>query len=400
MDDARRILAIRGVRAFAYGFTSILLGIHLSDTFSPARAGAIVTATLAGSAALAALLGARGDRIGRRRAHVGLSLGMTGAMAVFATTRSFPALMLAALTGTVAANPLESGPFVALEQAMLPDAVSPERRTRWFGRYNTTAAIVGSVGALAAGGPEAIRRVLASAPASQRWFLLPAALGAAAALLAARLSEAVEAPGGERPPLTRSRGVVARLSALFALDGLGGGFVVPALIAYWFRAKFGTSGEMLGLTFFGVGLLQSVSFLVAARLAERIGLVNTMVFTHLPSNLLLAAIPLAPNEGAAIALLLGRHALSQMDVPTRQSYVVAVVGAEERTAAASYTNTTRSVAQAVSPAISGSAFQAAGSGLPFFLGGGVKVVYDLLLYAGFKRLRPPEEVARAAEEAR
>jgi predicted MFS family arabinose efflux permease len=206
-------------------------------------------------------------------------------------------------------------------------------------------------------------------------------------LLAARLSGAVEAPAGRRPPLQRSKARVMRLSALFALDSLGGGFVIQALIVFWFRDRFGTSQSMLGLIFFGTGLLQAGSFAVATRLAARIGLVKTMVFTHLPSNFLLMAVPLAPNEGVAISLLLARFALSQMDVPTRQSYVVAVVDPEERTAAAGFTTTVRSAAQAVSPAISG----AAGGGVPFFIGGGLKALYDVLLYIFFRRVLPPEE---------
>ncbi|MGH2727346.1 MAG: MFS transporter, partial [Actinomycetota bacterium] len=297
-------------------------------------------------------------------------------------------------TGTVAVATLEAGPFAALEQSMLPHVVPAERRNRWFGRYTAVAAILGSFGALAAGGPEVIRRHIDGAPSSQRWFLLPAALALLSAIAALGLSRDVEAPSGEPAPLRRSKGIVAKLSALFALDGLGGGFVVPTLVVFWFRNEHGTSAEMLGLVFFGVGVLQSISFLVAARLADRIGLVNTMVFTHLPSNVLLAAIPLAPNEGAAIAFLLARHALSQMDVPARQSYVVAVVDEEERTAAAMFTNTSRSVAQAVSPGVSGSALTPAGSGMPFFIGAGLKIVYDLLLYRSFRSVRAPEEAGR------
>jgi MFS family permease len=379
------------MRAFAYGFTSVLLGVHLADVLSPWRAGAILTTSLAGSAALSAILGARGHRIGRRRSHVALSIAMAAAMSVFALTTSFPLLILAALTGTVAVATLEAGPLTALEQAMLPHAVPVARRNRWFGRYAAVASIAGSLGALAAGGPEAIRRMLGDAPTTQRWFMLPAALALISAAVAARFSPAVETSTTVPAPLRRSRGTVAKLSALFALDGLGGGFVVPALVAYWFRLEFGTSTEVLGLVFFGVGILQSLSFLAAARLADRFGLVNSMVFTHLPSNLLLAAIPLAPNQGLAIAFLLARHALSQMDVPTRQSYIVAVVDEEERTAAAMFTNTSRSAAQAVSPAISGPAITAAGSGVPFFVGAALKIVYDLLLYRSFRNVHAPEE---------
>jgi predicted MFS family arabinose efflux permease len=214
-------------------------------------------------------------------------------------------------------------------------------------------------------------------------------------VIAAGLSPAVESPEVGRRPLDRSRARVYKLSALFALDGLGGGFVVNTLVAYWFRSKFGTSAQLLGLVFFGVGVVQSLSVLAASRLAERIGLVATMVFTHLPSNILLIAIPFAPSEGWAIAFLLARFALSQMDVPARQSYVVAVVEPGERTAASSYTTTARSAAQALSPSITGSAVGTATSGLPFFLGGGLKILYDILLWRSFRAVRAPEEEARA-----
>jgi MFS family permease len=395
-SDARRILLIRALRAFAYGFGSVLLGVSLEAAgFSGTQVGIILTATLVGSAALTALLGYVGDRIGRRTAHVGLSLLMAGAGTVFAVTDSFWALLLAALSGTVATAALESGPFVTLEQAIIPQASSPEQRNRVFGLYNAVAAIAGSLGALAAGGPAFFSGFFPTLPASQRWFLLYAALGIAAALLAAQLSDRVEIIGQtvERraAPLRRSRRIVFGLSGLFALDAFGGGFVLQAFIVYWFRVRFDASSELLGLVFFGVGILQSVSFLVAARLANRIGLVNTMVFTHLPSNVLLAAIPFAPNLGLALTLLLARFALSQMDVPARQSYVVAVVDPDERTAAASVTNATRTVAQAVSPALAGVLLQSLALGAPFILSGALKGIYDLGLLAAFRNVKPKEE---------
>ncbi len=197
-------------------------------------------------------------------------------------------------------------------------------------------------------------------------------------------------------PLRRSRGAVLALSALFAVDSFGGGFVVQSFLVYWFRLRFGLSLAVLGLIFFAVGLLQTGSFLVATRLAERIGLLNTMVFTHLPSNLLLAAIPLAPTAPVAIGLLLARHALSQMDVPTRQAYVVTLVRAEERTAAAAYTGTARYLTRPLGPALAGAVQQVA-QGLPFFLAGGIKAVYDLVLWAWFRRVPLPKEETPEAE---
>jgi predicted MFS family arabinose efflux permease len=394
-SDARRILLIRALRAFAYGFGSVLLGVSLEAAgFSGAQVGVILTATLVGSAALTSLLGYVGDRIGRRAAHVGLSLLMVGAGTVFAVTHSFWALLLAALSGTVATAALDSGPFVTLEQVMIPQTSPQEQRNRVFGHYNAVAAVAGSLGALAAGGPAFFRGFFPTLPTSQRWFLLYAALGFAAALLAARLSPRVEIgqrTEGRAPPLRRSRRIVFGLSGLFALDAFGGGFVLQAFIVYWFRVRFDASPELLGLVFFGVGILQSASFLVAARLAGRIGLVNTMVFTHLPSNVLLAAIPFAPNLSLALALLLARFALSQMDVPARQSYVVAVVDPDERTAAASVTNATRTVAQAASPALAGAMLQSLALGAPFILAGTLKGIYDLALLAAFRNVKPKEE---------
>ena len=394
-SDARRILLIRALRAFAYGFGSVLLGVSLEAAgFSGMEVGAILTATLVGSAALTALLGYAGDRIGRRTAHVGLSLLMAGAGTVFAVTDSFWVLLLAALSGTVATAALESGPFVTLEQAIIPQATPQEQRNRVFGIYNAVAAIAGSLGALAAGGPAFFRGFFPALPTSQRWFLLYAALGIAAALLAARLSPRVEIGQTEErraQPLRRSRRIVFGLSGLFALDAFGGGFVLQAFIVYWFRVRFDASPELLGLVFFAVGILQSVSFLVAARLAGRIGLVNTMVFTHLPSNVLLAAIPFAPNLELALFLLLARFALSQMDVPARQSYVVAVVDPGEHTAAASVTNAARTVAQAVSPALAGALLQSLALGAPFILAGALKGIYDLGLLAAFRNVKPKEE---------
>jgi predicted MFS family arabinose efflux permease len=393
--DARRILLIRALRAFAYGFGSVLLGVSLEAAgFPGTQVGAILTATLIGSAALKALLGYLGYRIGRRTAHVGLSLLMAGAGTVFALTDSFWVLLVAALSGTVSTAALESGPFVSLEQAIIPQASSPEQRNQVFGLYNVVAAVAGSLGALAAGGPAFFRGFFPALPTSQRWFLLYAALGIAAALLAARLSPRVEVgQPAERQaaPLRRSRRIVLGLSGLFALDAFGGGFVLQAFIVYWFRVRFDAPPELLGLVFFAVGFLQSASFLIAVRLANRIGLVNTMVFTHLPSNVLLAAIPFAPNLGLALALLLARFALSQMDVPARQSYVVAVVDPDERTAAASVTNATRTVAQAASPALAGVLLQSLALGAPFVIAGFLKGIYDLGLLAAFRNIKPEEE---------
>jgi MFS family permease len=384
LTDARRILAVQALRAFAYGLGSVLIGVTLARRgLSGVEVGGVLGALLAGAALVSLLLARYGDRVGRRRSYGTLLVLMGGAGSVFALTGWLPALVLAALTGTVSTDVVESGPFTSLEQAMLPHATARDP-TRLFGAYNTIATLAGSLGALAAGGPTLLHT------GSARWLLIyPVAAALAlpvAAGLSARVEAGVELEAEPRPPLHRSRGIVYRLAGLFALDSLGGGFVVQAFIAYWFSRKFGTSAATLGLVFFGVGILQALSFQAAVRLAERIGLLRTMVFTHLPSNLLLAAVPLAPSQGVAIALLLGRFALSQMDVPTRQAYVVGVVDPSERTAAVAYTNTARYVTRPIGPLLAAPLTQIT-LGLPFVVGGAIKCVYDLGLYALFRRVR-------------
>jgi len=353
--DARRLLGVQALRASAYGLGSVLIGVALARAGrSGTQVGLVLGALLAGSALASLLLARFGDRVGRRRSYRLLLGAMGAAGTVFALTTWPPALILAALTGTVSTEVVESGPFTSLEQAMLPHTVNPAGRTRLFGRYNVVATLAGALGALAAGGPALLGRWLPTPPATQRWLLaypLAATLGLA---VAARLSPAVEADraaaGPYAPtPLHRSRRLVYQLAGLFALDSFGGGFVVQAFIAYWFARRFGASPQLLGLVFFAVGLLQALSFQLAVRLADRIGLLPTMVFTHLPSNLLLAAIAFAPNLASALALLLARFALSQMDVPTRQAYVVGVVDPSERTAAAAYTNTARYAVRPLAP---------------------------------------------------
>ncbi|HEY3247063.1 MAG TPA: MFS transporter [bacterium] len=396
--DGRLILVARGLRTFAYGFLSVLLGVYLEQAgFAPWQVGAVLTATLTGSAVLTVLFSIYADRLGRRRMLRAAALLMAGSGIAFALTDRYPLLILASLTGTIGATSGEVGPFLSLEQAILPQTTSPNQRNRLFAIYNTVGALAGAVGALFAGTPVLLQRVvgLTGDAGFRVMFLIYAALAGSVFVLFSILSPDVELARTAGQPtisgLSRSRGTVFRLSALFGLDSLAGGFVVQSLIAFWFHLRWGAGPELLGPIFLGVGLLQGISFLVAARVADRIGLINTMVFTHLPSNILLMAIPLAPSLPTAVALTLARHALSQMDVPTRQSYVVAVVDPQERTAAAGVTNVVRNVAQAVTPVLSGYAMQVVSLGLPFFIGGALKIVYDLILYGMFRRIRPPEE---------
>jgi predicted MFS family arabinose efflux permease len=374
-------VAAQGARAVAYGLGSVLIGVTLADRgLSGTSVGGVLAALLAGTAAVSVLIARYGDRIGRRRSYRVLFVAMAGAGTVFALTGSLPALILAALSGTVSTDVVESGPFTSLEQAMLPHTASDA--TRLFGTYNTVATLTGSVGAL-----------LALAGSSPHLLFAYPIAATAGLLAAARLSPSVER-GSEleadpRPPLHRSRGIVLRLSGLFALDSFGGGFVPQTFIAYLFTRKYGASPHTLALVFFAIGLLQALSFQAAVRLARRIGLLRTMVFTHLPSNVLLAAVAFAPNLPSAIALLLCRFLLSQADVPTRQAYVVAIVDPSERTAAAAYTNTARYLTRPVAPLLAGAAIRGA-LGAPFLIAGALKSVYDLGLYATFRKIPEPE----------
>jgi MFS family permease len=382
--DARAILTVQALRAFAYGLGSVVIGASLARSgLSGAEVGGVLASLLAGAALVSILLARAGDRVGRRRWYRALLAVMGLAGTVFALTSWPPALILAGLTGTVSTDVVESGPFTSLEQAMLPHAAGERGATRLFGTYNTIATLAGSLGALAAAGSAVL-----AGHARDLLFVYPVV--AAPALVAAlRLSPAVEL-GSElttesRARLHRSRGVVAQLSALFALDSFGGGFVVQAFVAYLFAEKYGASTRTLAVLFFAIGLLQAASFQIAVRLAERFGLLRTMVFTHLPSNVLLAAVAFAPNLGSAIALLLARFALSQMDVPARQAYVVSVVDPDERTAAAAYTNTARYLVRPVAPLVAG-ALVGGALGAPFLAAGALKSVYDVAFYARFRRV--------------
>jgi MFS family permease len=382
--DARRVIAAQAARALAYGLGSVLIGVTLADRgLSNAAVGVVLASLLAGIAGMSVVIARYGDRVGRRRFYQLLFVGMGIAGTVFALTGWLPALIIAGLTGTVSTDVVESGPFTSLEQAMLAHAAGEHGSTRVFSAYNTVATLAGSIGALIA--------LFGSSPRLLLIYPVAAVLGLIAA---ARISAAVER-GHELeekplPPLHRSRGIVANLSALFALDSFGGGFVPQTFIAYLFVRKYDASAHTLALVFFAIGILQALSFQAAARLAGRFGLLRTMVFTHLPSNLLLAAVAFAPNLATAIVLLLARFALSQMDVPTRQAYVMAVVDPYERTAAAAYTNTARYLTRPVAPLIAGATLRGA-LGAPFFTAGALKSVYDIGLYALFRNVDIDEE---------
>ena len=382
---------MQAARALAYGLGSVLIGVTLADRgVSNAAVGAVLASLLAGSALVSVLIARHGDRVGRRRCYRLLLVAMAVAGTVFALTGWLPALIIAGLTGTISTDVVESGPFTSLEQAMLPHAARVHDPTRLFGTYNTVATLAGSFGALIA--------LLGSSP---EWLLAYPVAAGAGLLASSRLSPAVEV-GHELteeppPPLRRSRSIVRRLSALFAFDSFGGGFVPQTFIAYLFVRKYGASPHTLAIVFFAIGILQALSFQAAVRLAGRIGLLRTMVCTHLPSNVLLIAVAFAPNLASGITLLLARFALSQMDVPARQAYVVAVVDPGERTAAAAYTNAARYATRPIAPVLAGVTLQA-GLGAPFVLAGALKSIYDLGLYAAFRNVELVGERQYVADE--
>ena len=395
--DARRVLAAQGVRAFAYGFGSVLLGVTLHQRgFSSTDAGVVLAAVVTGTVLASLFVGRYADRLGRRRCYAALYLLLAVVGVVFAFADQVWLLAIVALAGPLSTEVVESGPFTSLEQVMLASELAGDTRLRGFGVYNAVASAAGSLGALAAAGLEVLHDWWPGAPRDQRFFLLFVPIAVAGAAIARSLSAKVELPvgrDGKRRTATKlavSRPAVTRLSALFALDSFGGGFVIQAFLAYWFATKFGASVATVAFVFFAVGVLQTASFLIAPRLARRFGILRTMVFTHLPSNVLLGAIALAPTLGVAMALLLARTALSQMDVPTRQAYVMALDTPEERTAAAAYTNTARYVVRPLGPVLAGAA-QSVALGLPFALASSIKGAYDLVLWRWFSGVPLPQD---------
>jgi MFS family permease len=392
--DLRRVLAIQALRAFLYGFASVLLGVTLAASgLSDAQVGLVFTAILVGMALTSTMVGVGAHRLGWRRSYGLLLLVMGCAGAVFAVTSNPVALIVAALTGTLSTDPNESGPITSLEQGMIGQAPA-EVRLQVFGRYNAIAYLSGAVGALAAGVPSLIGRGGLSVPSERWFFLIFPVVAIPCAILATRLSEGVETQpvteGRARSVLTNSRRTVVKLSVLFSVDSFAGGFVVQAFVVFWFGRKFGASTDTMAVVFFISGLLQAGSSIIAARVGKRFGLLNTMVFTHLPSNLLLVLVPFAPTLTSAIVVWWARVALSQMDVPARQAYVVAMVAPEERVAAAAFTNTARYVSRPIGPALSGALMQAVSIGSPFIVAGTIKAVYDAAIFFTFRRVRLPE----------
>jgi MFS family permease len=389
--DLRRILGIQAVRAFLYGFGAVILGATLAARgASSGQVGLLGAAILAGMAISAISVGLTGDRLGRRRTYAGL-LGLMGVVGlVYALTDQFWVLVVLALLGVMSTDANENGPLTTLEQAMIGQAPAATR-VHVFGRYNAVAYLAGAGGALMAGGPAFIHRWWDGVPTGRAWFLL-FPIGAGVCLWLARgLSPGLETHAAAAAPLERSRTTVSKLAALFAVDAFGGGFVITVFIVYWFATRFGASVELMSAVMFSAGLLQAGSSVVAPRLAVRIGLLQTMVFTHLPSNILLIVVPFSPTLAIAIAALLGRFALSQMDVPTRQAYIAAMVDPQERTAAAAATNSARYVARPFGPLVATALMRSVAIGAPWIAAGAIKSAYDLVLWRVFSKVPLPEE---------
>lgn len=402
--DARFLFAARLARMFAYGFLSVVLVLYLAQAgLNEMQVGLLLTLTLIGDTIISLWITTNADRIGRRRMLIVGAALMIFAGVLFALTRNFVFLLITATLGVISPSGYEVGPFLAIEQAALSQIVSDGQRTQVFAWYNLVGSFATALGSLSGGAlVQALQDSGVTPLGSYRAVVIGyAVIGLMLGLVFSRLSSAVEVPSDlahsssafkTRLGLHRSRGVVFKLSALFSLDAFAGGFVLQSILAYWFHVRFNVQPALLGSIFFGANILAGISALTATWVASKIGLIRTMVFTHIPSNILLILVPLMPNLPLAITVLLLRFSISQMDVPTRQSYTMAVVAPEERSSAAGISGIARTTGASLSPVFTGPLLASpAFIAMPFFLSGGIKILYDLILYRSFKAIKPPEE---------
>ena len=398
--DARLLFLARAVRMFGYGGLGVILVLYLAAVgLDAGQIGILLSLTLVGDTLISLYLTTHADRIGRRRTLIVGAVLMAAAGIVFTDNASFLVLLVAATLGVLSPSGSEVGPFLPVEQASLTEVVPAARRTNVYAWYNLTGSVATASGALVAGITVGVLRAAAWSDIDAYRAVLAGYVVLALALIpiVRLVSAEVEVPPADtsiarRFGLHKSRGIIGRLAALFSLDAFAGGLIIQSLLAFWFHERFGLPEPALGAIFFGANILAAVSALAAARIAARIGLINTMVFTHLPSNVLLMLVPLMPTVELAIVVLLARFSISQMDVPTRQSYTMAVVDPDERSAAAGVTGIARTTGAALSPLIAAPLFAVpALAALPFFLSGGLKIVYDLTLWRLFRQRRPPEE---------
>jgi MFS family permease len=396
-SDAQHLLVGKSLRAFADSLVSVVLPVYLLRLgYSAFAIGAIVTSTLLGSAGLTLAVGFVAHRLPARRVLLGACVLMAITGICFATIRDFWPLLIVAFVGTINPSSGDVSVFLPVEQALLVGTVSARRRTALFARYSLIGAVAGAFGTLTAALPDVLAKKLdiGETTVLQSVFWFYAAIGLATWVIYRPLTSSAETKQmPSRRALTHSRDIVFVLAALFSLDALGGGFFVQSLLALWLYKAFHLSIITASTILFWAGICSAGSYLVAVPLSERFGLINTMVFTHLPSNVLLILVPFAPNLPVAVALLLARSALSQMDVPTRTSFVMAVVRPDERAAAAGVTAVPRSLASALSPLLAGYLLSVSVFGWPLVIGGVLKALYDVLLLFRFRRVEPDDEAS-------
>jgi len=405
-DDGRLLFVTRILRMFAYGFLAVVLALYLEQIgFSAEKIGLLLTLTLVGDTVVSLWITTAADRIGRKKMLMAGSGLMFFAGLLFSVTTDYFLLVIGATIGVISPSGYEVGPFLPIEQAALTQTVPDGQRTRVFAWYNLAGSLATAAGALFGGVLAGILIGYGFSPASgyRVLLILYAAIGLILWIVFMRLSPASEFQSAgktvsessifsARLGLHKSLGVVLKLSALFSLDAFAGGFVLQSIVAYWFHVRYGVEPAVLGGIFFGANILAGLSALAAVHIASRIGLIRTMVFTHIPSNILLILVPLMPNLPLAIAVLLLRFTISQMDVPARQSYTMAVVSRDELSAAAGVTGVARTTGASLAPLFTGLLLASpALLSVPFFLAGGLKIVYDLMLYRNFRSIRPPEE---------
>ena len=399
--DGKLLLGARIVRTFSYGFLSVILAIYLKLVgFDDILVGIVLTATLVNSIFFNLLSSAYADKIGRRKILVIYAALMIVSSIIFFVTSNYVALVIAALVGTINVTGSEVGAFLSLEQAMLPQTIRDiKKRNSIFAIYNAVGTFAMSAGVLLSGLPSVLQNYgFDKIGAIKSLFLIYAACAVVVLVIYLMLSKNIEVKESAKSSLSlknispQSKNIIVKMSSLFAIDSFGGGFVIQSIVSFWFYTKFGADLSSLSYIFAVSGVLTAISYMASTKIASKIGLVNTMVFTHIPSNVLLILLAFAPSLSIAVSLLFARMSLSQMDVPTRQSYIMGVVSENERIPAAVFTNTSRNISQAISPSITGIIIQTLSLSAPFVIGGVLKIVYDVGIFFSFRKIKPPEEL--------
>ena len=399
--DGKLLLGARIVRTFSYGFLSVILAIYLKLVgFDDILVGIVLTATLVNSIFFNLLSSAYADKIGRRKILVIYAALMIVSSIIFFVTSNYVALVIAALVGTINVTGSEVGAFLSLEQALLPQTIrDAKKRNSIFAIYNAVGTFAMSAGVLLSGLPSILQNYgFDKIGAIKSLFLIYAACAVVVLVIYLMLSKNIEVKESAKSGLSlknispKSKGIIMKMSSLFAVDSFGGGFVIQSIVSFWFYTRFGADLSSLSYIFAVAGVLTAISYMASTKIASKIGLVNTMVFTHIPSNVLLILLAFAPSLSIAVSLFFARMSLSQMDVPTRQSYIMGVVGENERIPAAVFTNTSRNISQAISPSITGIIIQTLSLSAPFVVGGVLKIVYDVGIFFSFRKIKPPEEL--------